>query len=117
MTKVFVYRNLHFRNQVMWSLREVKSRKVIAREPVVVLEDCSFKVSEKGRQRVLREKRKNVHAGVQGTLIERTRVGGKLVQITYDPYKYSSFVRVDTLEPVIEAKKVILRSDGVWAVL
>jgi hypothetical protein len=58
----------------------------------VLLEDARPKVSQAGRLRVLREGRKNVHAGLVGNLrsIERRPFHGET--ITYNPYLYDSFV-------------------------
>jgi hypothetical protein len=59
-----------------------------------MLEDVELKVSEAGRQRVLKEKRKNVHAGVKGTRIFRIPNKGKLFfqPAYYNPYEYETFV-------------------------
>jgi len=42
--------------------------RVVGWASTVLLSDVTPKVSEAGRQRVLREKRKNVHAGMGGYL-------------------------------------------------
>lgn len=111
--KVYVYRNLH---NDMWSVRSVKTKLVLGHSEAVTLTDCEFKVSEKGRQKVLRTKEKHIHAGIVGyygssntadvnTLTER------LTEITYNPYKYDSFVRVETGESVKESPMVYLDTD------
>jgi len=41
--------------------------KVIDHVLGLALKDATFKVSRAGRERVIREQRKNVHAGVQGS--------------------------------------------------
>jgi hypothetical protein len=81
--------------------------------------DCTLRVSGKGKQRVRDEKRKNVHAYIQGREgwnEEEQRwenIGPNCtwiidsVAITYNPYKYDTFVRVDTGEPVRKAKLVV----------
>lgn len=66
--RVFVYFNLH---NGRWSIKALSGRFkgcVIAHAREVMLRDVTYKVSEAGRQRVLQEQRKNVHAGVVGTL-------------------------------------------------
>lgn len=64
--RVFVYFNLH---KKLWSVKalegDMKGR-VIAHKRELTLTNATPKVSEKGRQRVLQERRKNVHAGVVG---------------------------------------------------
>lgn len=67
--KAFIYYNL---NNGCWS---VKSRepetygKVVAHVYELVVAHVEFKVSEAGRQRVIEEQRKNVHAGVSGRIV------------------------------------------------
>ena len=64
--KVFAYRNLH---RQCWSVKALEGPlkgKVIYHASDITLAWCDFKVSKAGRQRVLREQKKNVHAGVQG---------------------------------------------------
>lgn len=117
--KVFVYRNLHFKDRVMYSVKNVASGRVVDHSPIVYLTDVKFKVSPAGRARVLREKHKNVHAGVQGlpSAIGFDVFWDDYVKVTYNPYKYESFVRTDTGEPVYTAKAVMIDAQGVWAKL
>jgi len=84
-----------------------------------VLWDCTLRVSGKGKQRVRDEKRKNVHAYIQGREgwdedAQRWNYIGPdcnwvtdAVTITYNPYKNDTFIRVDTGEPVYKAKMVV----------
>jgi hypothetical protein len=88
----FVYWDLH-RGQ--WSIK-IKGI-VRAKADDVLLADAVGKVSEAGRQRVLRERSKNVHAGIVGTVrspqfgvAEGVAYAGD--RVTYNPYKYESFV-------------------------
>ena len=73
----------------------------------IALRDCTLRVGGKGNERVRDEKRKNVHAYVQGvdssTNIDCTWIYDS-VPITYNPYKHKTFVRKDTGEPVHKAK-------------
>jgi hypothetical protein len=66
-------------------------------------------VSEAGRQRVLREKRKNVHAFVRGELMSLVNdpkdSAENLQTITYNPYKYKTFVKKND-ESVVETAVV-----------
>ena len=91
MRKVIVYFNLH---QKRWSIKSAETNKVIGYAETVVLRDVKPKVSEAGRQRVLKEKQKNVHAGLEGLLVWQSDRVYKvnLEEITYNPYKHSSFV-------------------------
>jgi hypothetical protein len=64
--------------------------KVIKHVGRIDLQDVSFKVSELGRQRVLREKRKNVHAFIEGEEISFCGYANT-TKVTYNPYKYEKF--------------------------
>ena len=61
----------------------------------VYLHDVQFKVSESGRQRVIKEQRKNVHAfaiGIMDGNVESAIWDKDPVKVSYNPYKYSTFV-------------------------
>ena len=107
--KVFVYRNLH---KNCFSVKCVKTGLVIAHVDEIVLENVTFKVSQAGRQRVLREKRKNVHAGVQGTWVKNETAVSLKHSVTYNPYKYDSFVEKATEVPVKTAARCVIKMDG-----
>ena len=111
MKKVFVYYNLH---KHKWSVKDVKTGRVIGHYYDISLYNAKFKVSEAGRARVLKEKRKNVHAGVEGYLTKHTlprKMDGTILwesqserhRVTYDPYKYDTFVTVSDKEPIHKA--------------
>jgi hypothetical protein len=111
--RVFVYFNLHRKCFSIKALEGDRKGRVVAHSTTVLLEGCKFKVSEAGRQRVLREKRKNVHAGVTGTWINADRVEScyeflSMVgrQVSYNPYKYDSFVIKATEQSVDKADVV-----------
>ena len=61
---VHVYRNLGNAAKERYSIRQ--GGLVVGHTDEITLTDCEFKVSEAGRQRVLREGRKNVHAYIKG---------------------------------------------------
>jgi len=82
---VKVYWNLH---KHCYSIRH--DHKVIAHTNNINLIDVTFKVSEASRQRVLRDRRKNVHAFVEGITVESAPDVCAFVQ--YDPYRYCGFV-------------------------
>lgn len=101
--KVFVYKNLH---KGCWSLKQGGLVKAHSDEDPIYLYECTLTVNRKGRERVLREKRKNVHAGVSGYVAEPHSSYQCLedsdlkTEIMYNPYKFSSFVNRDTLKPI-----------------
>jgi hypothetical protein len=122
--RVFVYFNLHRKCFSIKALEGDRKGRVVAHSTTVLLEGCKFKVSEAGRQRVLREKRKNVHAGVTGTWINADRVEScyeflSMVgrQVSYNPYKYDSFVIKATEQSVDKADvvgmKVFADAEGI----
>jgi hypothetical protein len=75
----------------------------------VHIENPEFVVRQSGRERVLREGRKNVHALVRGdaTFFHYTN-RPTLDTLTYNPYKYASFVDKQTEEPVYKASRAWL---------
>lgn len=90
--RVYVYYNLH---TCKWSIKCMESGKlynrVIGHADQLFLRNAKFKVSEAGRQRVLREQRKNVHAGVLGYM-QAPPWRELTTEVTYNPYKFTSFV-------------------------
>lgn len=133
--KVDIYRNLH---KNCWSVRSREpSQKyglVIGHATRIGLKDAKFVVSQAGRNRVLKDKRKNVHAVVRGYLIYSNYKGSTnkewlnrpfdmwfnyqaraenntMKRITYNPYKKSTFFWTDTEEPVYHSKTVIFNED------
>lgn len=117
--KVKVYYNLHKHCFSIVSLEKGENYgRVVAHRQVITLSDVTFKVSEAGRQRVLRENRKNVHAYVIGQLVENIELPqGNTVAITYNPYKFNSFVTLDGFTPVHQAKLTHLENRKIIAVL
>ena len=116
---VQVYWNLH---KLMWSIRNAKTGKVVSHSDYVLLESAAFRVSNAGRERVIREQRKNVHAWVQGKLVaegpmstatDRSSVlpYRETKEVTYNPYKYKSFVDVLSKNKVTKADFVELNGD------
>jgi len=94
-------------------MKDTKSGLVVNRFKSAILSDCTFKVSEAGRQRVIATKHKNVHSGIVGEFCTENvgnTEGWKFV--SYNPYKSAFFYDVETGEEVKSAKYVYLREDG-----
>ena len=104
--KVFVYKNLH---QNCWSIRQ--DGLVKAHTQYLYMWDCLFQVNQKGRERVVKEKQKNVHAGIIGYISREVTVA--CTPITYNPYKYKTFVNGLSQEPVYHCDQVVL-AENVW---
>lgn len=100
--RVLVYWNL---TRKCWSLLDQRTRRLIGHHRGEVwLSSCAFPVSQAGRARVLRDKRKNVHAFVEGTVMvphplhgyaNHILLGAHDSTVSYNPYKVSSFVDGD----------------------
>lgn len=112
--RVRAYRNLH---NGKWSVRAMDGEhqgRIIGHADELHLSPAQFVVSQAGNQRVRDEASKNVHAFVQGTMtgppsnFDPSAMEG----ITYNPYKYTSFVHRDTETPVSGADHVHLGADG-----
>ena len=89
--KAKVYFNLHKKT---WSILHMtpKGWRLWGHSPHVVLADVTWKVSEAGRQRVLRERRKNVHAFGIGTWLDHeSPPEGDFKPVKYNPYECGSF--------------------------
>ena len=104
--RVEVYFNLHKR---CWSVRQ--NGLVIAHVDDIAIRDATFKVLKSGRERVLRERKKNVHAFVAGYWVDRDQLPeGDRDPVKYNPYKDQTFVRIDGKQkvPVRQARDVIM---------
>jgi hypothetical protein len=106
--RVMVYYNLH-----KHTFSVTYSGKVIIHADYVKLDNVEFRVREGGKSKVRDEKRKNVHAFVIGNLIDYCEFPCEDlaepedgVVVTYDPYKYDSFVIKKTGKPVYNASEV-----------
>lgn len=87
--------------------------KLIAYSDHIKLTEVEFRVRPGGRAKVLKDKRKNVHAFVIGNLINYCNYPCKNITedinvkiVTYDPYKYNFFVVKGTEEPIYNAREV-----------
>lgn len=112
--KVFVYRNLH---KKLWSVKALEGPnkgRVIGHTNTIYLLNPTFKVSEKGRSRVLKEKRKNVHAGVVGILADHPPSFKLAEEVTYNPYKGPSFTRVSAGTPVFAGDECFMKDGRVY---
>lgn len=83
---VRVYRNLH---RGGYSIKQ--GRYVVAHATACVISEARFIVNETGRQRVLQEKKKNVHAYVDGMLSKFDAESCRGQQVKYNPYKAGVF--------------------------
>lgn len=103
---VDVYWNLH---KHLYSVRSAETGRVVAHtHGPIVLADATFKVSEAGRQRVLSEGHKNVHAVVRGRVATATDSTADPIEVSYNPYKGPHFYERPTGLPMHAAATVTL---------
>ena len=136
--RVQVYRNL---NNGLISIQDLSTGLVLGHASAVDMEEASFIVREAGRQQVIKEKRKNVHAFVRGKVIDvrnfqsfkgrgegieddspyawmnstKLQRGSMLVtttRVSYNPYKAPHFVTPEGDE-VDYAQLCTIQSDGI----
>ena len=108
--KVMVYYNLH-----KHTFSITYKGLVISHADYVKLSDVEFRVRQGGREKVIKEKSKNVHSFVIGTLMDYCKYPCESLPsepnsniVTYNPYKYNSYVMKDTEEPIYQAGEVEL---------
>jgi len=116
--RVFVYRNLSRRDIVLYSAKDLSTGLVAFRSERILIKDAVLKVSQAGRARVLRDKRKNVHAGVVGTVASKVSATTAMrrVRVSYNPYVNSGFVTPDG-ETITSAHYVDIGPNGCFAYL
>jgi len=136
--KVQVYRNLH---NGLISIQDLSTGLVLGHASAVDLQHATFIVREAGRQQVIKEKRKNVHAFVRGKVVDvvnfqpfkgrgegieddspyawgnstKLQRGSMLVtttKVSYNPYKAPHFVTPEGDE-VVGASLCTVQSNGV----
>ena len=90
--RVRVYKNLHTGTLSMQTLIKGKGWRVHSHPRHVNLSNVKFVVREAGRLRVLKEKRKNVHAWIEGDLKSYRQEGEYTGRAMYNPYKYDTWV-------------------------
>jgi hypothetical protein len=106
--RVMVYYNLH-----KHTFSVTYKSKVILHADYVKLGDVEFRVRKGGKEKVRTEMAKNVHAFVIGKLLDYCQYPCENIPqepntniVTYNPYKYDSFVYKDSEQPVYKAKEV-----------
>jgi tyrosine-protein phosphatase YwqE len=108
--RVDVYFNLHKKLFSVRSRERSDYGKVIMHVKHLWLKNCQFVVRERGRERVLREKKKNVHAFVRGELEQPfppiIYSLDEPKEVTYNPYRWDTFVEKETQVPIKYAEIV-----------
>ena len=124
---VSIYRNLH---NGLISIKSASSGLVLGHAKSVDIAWADFVVHEAGRQRVLKDKQKNVHAYVKGLLLNTSgfkpykgrSIGPvygaldtihKATVVSYNPYKAPHFVIKGTSDKVSKASLCTVSHDGI----
>jgi len=101
--RVQVYYNLH---KHMFSIKDKRSGFVVAHAETVTLSDVKLIVRQAGRERVIKEKRKNVHAIIEGIYEGTHTPPDELTPLYYNPYKTETFQDRETGKPIHHAHTV-----------
>jgi len=97
--------------------RTPKGWRLLKHVPRLELLNVVFKVSQAGRERVVREKRKNVHAFVEGDDCGVTNItSSNLRFIGYNPYVAGEFRDKETQKPAREASWAFINEKGITAI-
>lgn len=108
----YIYRNLH-KNKFSIRYKGI----VQTHAHYLTAYKCEFKVNEAGRQRVLKEKRKNVHAFVSTEsyyLQEGELDLSNKREVYYNPYKHDQFILKDTREVITRKDKVYFYNNKIY---
>lgn len=101
---------------VYWNIRKnifsVRGQDGIVKryEEHIRMKDVEFRVSDSGRRRVLKTGQKNVHAVVKGEIL-KGGIGASMrgwKRVTYNPFKYESFVTSSDGMPIYGAQDVMM---------
>ncbi len=120
MKRFRIYRNLHRNNFSIQSyLQERKGYRVTDRVSSAILNNCKFRIYESGRQKVINERRKNVHAYIEPesykAINEEVDVSN-FREIYYNPYKFDSFVYKDNLLKVDSVETILAYNNRLYDV-
>jgi hypothetical protein len=92
-----------------------KSKLVVDHCDEISLDNPVFKVSQAGRERVRKEKRKNVHAGVLGCRTLSPDSHSNLTRrVTYNPYTHDTFVVEEEQTAVKDSCSVYMNKGKVF---
>ena len=102
--RVYVYFNLH---KLVWSVRQ--DGRIAEHTKYIMLKDARFLVGQAGRKKVLREKKKNVHAGISGYIVDRVpNVPDFCTTVSYNPYENETFINFSNEKPILWAPHVVM---------
>ncbi|MFD1136561.1 hypothetical protein [Paenibacillus urinalis] len=112
--RLLIAYNLH---KKCLSIRDYQTKRVIDYRACIVLCNVNFIVHQKGRERVLKERKKNLHAFISGYYYADLQSEIKEVpkhKAYYNPYKTKSFVNKETMEVLRTAKRVYCAGKNIY---
>jgi len=123
---VYVYRNLRHGRKARPLYSVMQNGRVVRRTHSIMLRNVKFVVREAGRQKVLQEGRKNVHAFAKGFITSSAfgadRHGRLPITVSYNPYNAGYFFASESgkwttelARRVYGARCVILNQHGMSA--
>lgn len=121
--RVYVYHNFHKGCLSVRAMDGPEKGRVVAYADAVELAGCEFKCGEAARKRIAAGGVKEVHAGVQGTLVRMDRVGSTPsierlagVRVTYNPKQDAGWNTPDVDgAPIARASRVTIHRQLVMA--
>lgn len=114
---VSIYRNLN-KQGVWYSIKQ--GGMVVAHSQHISVRDVCFNVNENGRQRVIKERRKNVHATIKGFIVENEINPPVNVSIRYNPYIFANFFYTNNDQKQVtvkEAELIVLDNLGMRGIV
>lgn len=121
--RVYVYHNFHKGCLSVRAMDGPDKGRVVAYAEAVELAGCEFKCGEAARSRIASGGVKEVHAGVQGTLVRMDLVGSPLtierlegVRVTYNPRRDAGWNKPEAERaPIARATRVTIHRQLVMA--
>lgn len=104
--RVHVYYNLH---QGGYSIKDKKTGLVVGYAQNVLITNCKFKVQQAGRRKTIDEKRKRVHAYVEGDFQAADTVHDTSImdRVYYNPYETQEFTSMEDGSWILAMKTVL----------
>lgn len=116
-TIVEVYRNLHTPNSELFSIRDKKSGLVLSHGSNFVAKNVKCKVRENGRQTVIKNRRKLVHAFLICNFKEEQELNiDGLDELYYNPYLTPTFINKTTGEEIHNAETIYFAKGRVYLI-
>lgn len=116
--RVQVYRNLN-KPGTVYSIRDAKTGLILGHASDLLLSGCIFTVYQTGRNKVLRDKKKNVHAWIEGSFgiihAGDDQIFSDGYEVLYDPYTQYEFELAFNRSPIRSANIVYINRFGVTA--